>query len=213
MTGALHFTAPVFPDDRGWFGTPLQAGLVVAATGRPLFPLAQASHSRSRRGVVRGVHYTAMPPGAEKYVYCVHGALLDIVVDIRVGSPTYGRWDAVRLTGGRMDAVYLPVGVGHAFVALTDDTVMQYLLSREYVPADERAVSVLDPVLGLPVGDLADPDLSGRDRAAPTLEQARAAGLLPDYARCQAAEKRDAEKRAAEERTLRDAPAGAAGGL
>ena len=202
VTGALHFTAPVFPDDRGWFGTPLQAGRVAGATGRPLFPLAQASHSRSRQGVVRGVHYTAAPPGVEKYVYCVHGALLDIVVDIRVGSPTYGQWDAVRLTGDRMDALYLPVGVGHAFVALTDDTVMQYLLSREYVPADERAVSVLDPQLGLPVGDPTGHDLSERDRAAPTLEQARAAGLLPDYTRC----------RAIEVRNLRDARAGAAGG-
>jgi epimerase EvaD len=202
VAGAWHFTAPVFPDDRGWFGTPLQAGRFAAAIGRPLFRLAQASHSRSGRGVVRGIHYTAVPPGAEKYVYCVHGALLDIVVDIRVGSPTYGRWDAVRLTGDRMDAVYAPVGVGHAFVALTDDTVMQYLLSQEYVAADERAVSVLDPWLGLPVGDPAEHQLSARDRAAPTLQQARAAGLLPDYARC----------RAIEERILRDAPAGAPGG-
>ncbi|MFI6240442.1 dTDP-4-dehydrorhamnose 3,5-epimerase family protein [Micromonospora sp. NPDC050795] len=202
VTGALHFTAPVFPDDRGFFGTPLQAGLFAETTGRPLFPLAQASYSRSRRGVVRGVHYTAAPPGAEKYVYCAHGALLDIVVDIRVGSPTYGQWDAVRLTGDRMDALYLPVGVGHAFVALTDDAVMQYLLSREYEPADERAVAVLDPRLGLPVGNPAGNDLSERDRAAPTLEQAREAGLLPDYARCLAIEVRN----------LRDAPARAAGG-
>lgn len=184
VEGALEFTPRVFDDERGQFVSPFQEPAFVAATGRPLFPVAQTNHSRSRRGVVRGVHFTVTPPGTAKYVYCPQGAALDIVVDIRVGSPTYGRWDAVRLDPESFRALYFPVGVGHAFVALTDDTVMSYLLSSSYVASNELAVSALDPALGLPVPDDVEPILSDRDRVAPTLAEAAAAGLLPRYDQC-----------------------------
>lgn len=150
--------------------------------------MAQTNHSRSRRGVVRGVHFTATPPGTAKYVYCARGRALDIVVDIRVGSPTFGRWDAVLLDQRDFRSVYLPVGVGHAFVALEEDTVVSYLLSRAYVPEHELALSALDPALGLPIPDDTPPLLSDRDQAAPTLAEAGERGLLPDYAACRSLE-------------------------
>ncbi|MDI9888501.1 dTDP-4-dehydrorhamnose 3,5-epimerase DnmU [Streptomyces sp. HNM0645] len=188
VQGAFTFEPEVFPDERGLFVSPFREEAFTAAVGHPLFPVRQSNHSRSRRGVVRGVHYTVTPPGSAKYVYCARGRSLDIVVDVRVGSPTYGRWDAVELAPREFRAVYFPVGAGHAFLALEDDTVMSYMLSGEYVQANELAVSALDPALGLPVpGDL-EALLSGRDRAAPTLEQARAAGTLPEYAACRAVE-------------------------
>ncbi|MEU5987393.1 dTDP-4-dehydrorhamnose 3,5-epimerase family protein [Spirillospora sp. NPDC047418] len=184
VTGAWEFTPDVFPDDRGLFVSPFQEAAFTEAVGRPLFPVTQTNHSRSRRGVVRGVHFTVTPPGSAKYVYCARGESLDIVVDIRVGSPTFGRWDATRLDQEDFRAMYLPVGVGHAFVALADDTVMSYLMSESYVAEHELAVSPLDPALGLPIPAGAEVVLSDRDRAAPTLAEAAAAGVLPDYDVC-----------------------------
>ncbi|WP_030544290.1 dTDP-4-dehydrorhamnose 3,5-epimerase family protein [Streptomyces albus] len=184
VEGAVEFTPRIFPDERGLFVSPFQQEAFEKAVGHRLLRVAQTNHSRSRRGVVRGVHFTATPPGTAKYVYCARGAALDIVVDIRVGSPTYGAWDAVRLDPVDFRAVYFPVGVGHAFVALEDDTVMSYMLTSGYVAENEHALSVLDPELGLPIPAGIEPVMSERDTVAPTLAEARAAGLLPDYAAC-----------------------------
>jgi epimerase EvaD len=130
------------------------------------------------------VHFTRTPPGTAKYVYCVQGRALDIVIDLREGSPTFGRWDTVVLDPEDCRAVYFPVGVGHAFVAQEDDTVMAYTLSRSYVPENELALSLFDPELGLPLPEDRPPLISERDRVAPTLAEVRAAGLLPDYEEC-----------------------------
>ncbi|WP_113703824.1 dTDP-4-dehydrorhamnose 3,5-epimerase family protein [Nonomuraea lactucae] len=189
VEGALEFTPRVFPDERGLFISPFQEEAFAEAHGAPLFRVAQTNHSMSRRGVVRGVHFTTTPPGTAKYVYCARGKALDIVVDIRVGSPTFGRWDSVLMDQQDHRATYLPVGVGHAFVALQDDTVMSYMLSESYVSENELALYVLDPALGLPIDRDAELVLSERDRTAITLAEARKQGLLPDYARCQEIER------------------------
>ncbi|WP_315904600.1 dTDP-4-dehydrorhamnose 3,5-epimerase [Streptomyces sp. CBG33] len=183
VSGAFVFTPQVFHDDRGMFVDSYQLPVFAETAGRP-FPLFQASHSRSRRGVVRGVHFTSAPPGMAKYVHCAAGRALDLVVDLRVGSPTFGRWDSVVLDAARPRSTYLPVGVGHAFVALEDDTMMTYLMSGGYVPRDEHAVSPLDPALDLPFPLDGDPVLSARDRQAPTLAEAGRQGLLPEYETC-----------------------------
>ncbi|MGC5033530.1 dTDP-4-dehydrorhamnose 3,5-epimerase family protein [Micromonospora sp. DT229] len=184
VEGALEFEPTVFPDARGRFVSPFQQAAFVAGAGRPLFPVMQANHSVSRRGVVRGLHFTTAPPGCAKYVYCASGRAIDIVVDVRVGSPTFGKWDSTLLDSVSFRAVYLPVGVAHAFVVLADDTAMAYMLSTEYVPEGERTLSVLDPALGLPMPAGIEPILSDRDREAPTIEQALADGMLPAYAEC-----------------------------
>ncbi|MBF6063714.1 dTDP-4-dehydrorhamnose 3,5-epimerase family protein [Nocardia terpenica] len=184
VEGAVEFTPRVFSDERGMFVSPFQESVFAEAVGRPLFTVRQTSYSRSRRGTVRGIHYTATPPGAHKYVCCVQGKALDIVVDIRVGSPTFGRFDVLTLDPENFRAVYFPLGVGHAFVALADDTVMSYTLSTSYVAENELALAVLDPELALPIPGDIEPILSDRDRVAPTLAEAKAAGLLPDYHRC-----------------------------
>jgi epimerase EvaD len=190
VEGAYEFVPDIFPDERGLFVSPFRHAAFEAAVGHPLFPVRQTNHSRSRRGVVRGIHYTITPPGTAKYVYCPQGRSLDIVVDIREGSPTYGRWEAVLLDPREFQCTYLPVGVGHVFIALDDDTVMSYMLSEEYIPDNELALSALDPALKLPIpSDWDEPLLSDRDRAAPTLEQARKAGLLPGYQASRAVER------------------------
>ncbi|TDD43343.1 dTDP-4-dehydrorhamnose 3,5-epimerase family protein [Saccharopolyspora elongata] len=184
ITGAYEFTPKAFPDHRGLFVAPFQEVAFVDATGHPL-RVAQTNHSVSARNVIRGLHFADVPPGQAKYVYCPRGALLDVVVDIRVGSPTFGQWEAIRLDATEYRAVYLAEGLGHAFAALTDDTVMTYLCSTPYNPAAEHGIDPLDPDLSLPWSDLdGEPILSEKDRAAPGLAQAAEQGLLPDYETC-----------------------------
>ncbi len=180
---AFEFIPRSFADSRGVFVAPFQEEAFVKAIGHPL-RLAQSNHSRSRRGSVRGLHFAEVPPGQAKYVYCPTGSLLDVVVDIRVGSPTFGAWDAAILDPDEFRAVYVPEGVAHAFVALEDDTVISYLCSTGYNPAAEHGIHPLDPALGLPWPTDIDPVLSDKDAAAPTLAEAREAGLLPEYGDC-----------------------------
>ncbi|WP_171171758.1 dTDP-4-dehydrorhamnose 3,5-epimerase family protein [Streptomyces sp. I05A-00742] len=180
IAGAYHCVPDTFPDARGHLASPYQEAAFTAATGHGLFPVRQTNHSRSRRGVVRGVHFTTTPPGQAKYVHCSQGRALDIVVDVRVGSPTFGVWESVVLTAEHPSGVYLPIGVGHAFVAL-EDTAMTYLLSVGYTAAHEQAVSVFDPTLDLPVPHDGTVILSERDRDALTLAEAADRDLLPHY--------------------------------
>lgn len=182
VTGAIEFTPRTFPDSRGVFASPFQGDAFAEAVGHRL-TVAQTNHSRSRRGTIRGLHFSDVPPGQAKYVYCPQGALLDFVVDIRVGSPTYGVWDAVRLDTVDFRAVYVPEGIAHGFVALEDDTVLSYLCSTGYNPGSEHGINPLDPDLGLP-WSVEKPILSEKDAAAPTLAEAAVAGLLPTYEAC-----------------------------
>jgi epimerase EvaD len=179
----FEFTPRAFPDARGVFVAPYQEEPFTKAVGHPL-RLAQSNHSRSRAGTLRGLHFADVPPGQAKYVYCPRGSVLDLIVDIRVGSPTFGAWAAAHLDSESFRAVYLPEGVGHAFLALEDDTVVSYLCSTPYNPAAEHGINPLDPALGLPWPADLEPLLSDKDAAAPSLAEARAAGLLPTYAEC-----------------------------
>jgi dTDP-4-dehydrorhamnose 3,5-epimerase len=146
--------------------------------------VAQANCSISRRGVLRGIHFTDVPPGQAKYVTCVAGEVLDVIVDVRVGSPTFGEWDAVRLGGEIRTAVFMPTGVGHAFMALSEEATVVYLCTASYVAERERAVDPFDPELGLPWPADIQPTLSARDRAAPSLRAALAQGVLPRFEQC-----------------------------
>lgn len=183
--GAVEFTPKTFPDHRGLFAAPFQEEAFVEAVGHRL-RLAQCNHSASSRGVIRGVHFADVPPGQAKYVYCPRGELLDVVVDLRVGSPTFGCWESVRLDADQYRALYVAEGLGHGFVALTDDTVMTYLCSAPYNPPAEHGVDPFDPELALPWSDCTDavPVLSEKDQNAPSLREAVEADLLPRYQDC-----------------------------
>lgn len=185
IAGAWMFEPQVFPDSRGRFAAPYRADAFRDALGFDLH-VAQVNQSRSARGVIRGVHFADLPPGQAKYVYCTGGALLDVIIDIRIGSPTYGLFEAVELDAVTSRAVYLAEGLGHAFVALDDDTAMTYLCSTRYRPEAEHGLHPLDPELDLPWPTVITPILSDKDAAAPPLAQARADGLLPTWDACQA---------------------------
>ncbi|MBZ4319377.1 dTDP-4-dehydrorhamnose 3,5-epimerase [Streptomyces huiliensis] len=183
IEGAWTDEPTVFGDDRGSFHEWFKADAFEAATSRRL-ELAQANMSVSRRGVVRGVHFSDVPPGQAKYVRCVRGAVLDVVVDLRTGSPTFGEWEAVRLDDAEHRAVFLSEGLGHGFAALTDQATVVYLCSTGYAPEREHAVHPLDPALGIAWPAGAEPVLSEKDRRAPTLAEAREQGILPSYESC-----------------------------
>lgn len=181
VVGAFEFTPRTFTDRRGLVVSPMQEEAFVGAVGAP-FPVAQTNHSVSSAGVLRGVHFTTTPPGQAKFVYCAAGLALDVVVDLRVGSPTFGRWDCVTLDDLDFRAVYLPVGVGHAFLALRDATVTSYLLSTAYRAEQEMSIDALDPDLALPWPGGLEFVRAERDLCAPRLSDA--GDLLPRYADC-----------------------------
>jgi dTDP-4-dehydrorhamnose 3,5-epimerase len=185
IAGSWVLEPKVFPDDRGSFHEWYRGAEFREATGYDL-SLAQANCSVSRRGVLRGVHFSDVPPGQAKYITCVRGAVLDVVVDIRTGSPTFGQWEAVRLDEDTRHAVFLAEGLGHGFMALTDDATVVYLCSTGYAPGREHGLHPLDPDLGIDWPGGIEPVLSGKDAAAPSLAEAERAGLLPSYAACSA---------------------------
>jgi len=182
IEGAYEVSPALRGDPRGLFLEWYRFDQLAAEVGHPL-RLAQANISTSATGVVRGLHYADVPPGQAKYVTCTRGAVLDVVVDIRVGSPTFGRWEGVQLDDVDRRCVYVAEGLGHGFCALTDDATLTYLCSETYNPTGEHGLHPLDPELGIE-WPVTDPQLSERDAAAPTLAEARERGMLPDYGVC-----------------------------
>lgn len=183
ISHAFEITPAVHPDNRGVFLEWFKEAPFVEAVGHPL-DLAQANCSVSRRGTLRGIHFSDVPPSQAKYVSCLHGAVLDVAVDIRVGSPTFGRWDSVVLDDRDRRAVYIAEGLGHAFLALTDDATVAYLCSAPYAPKREHGLNPMDSQLAIAwPGDI-EPLLSAKDAHAPTLREAADQGLLPSYEGC-----------------------------
>jgi dTDP-4-dehydrorhamnose 3,5-epimerase len=189
IEGAWAFTPRQFPDDRGLFFEAFKAHIVSETIGHP-FTLAQANCSVSRAGTLRGIHFADVPPSQAKYVSCPHGAILDVVIDIRTGSPTYGAVEAVRLDDVDRRALYISEGLGHAFLALTENATVTYLVSQPFSPGAEHGITPMDPALALTDLPGWPTDLplilSPKDTDAPTLAQAADSGLLPSYAACQA---------------------------
>jgi dTDP-4-dehydrorhamnose 3,5-epimerase len=174
----------VHGDERGVFFEWFSDREFAAMTGHRL-DLRQANTSVSSAGVLRGLHFAQLPPSQAKYVTCLRGAVLDVVVDIRVGSPTFAQWDSVLLDDKDHRSIYISEGLAHGFVALQDDSTVSYLCSAGYSPQREHTICPTDPVIGVD-WPVTDPTLSDRDAAAPTLAEVQAAGLLPTWDDAQA---------------------------
>jgi dTDP-4-dehydrorhamnose 3,5-epimerase len=188
IDGAWVYTPGVHHDDRGSFAETFRGAEFAADLGYRL-DVAQVNCSVSRRGVIRGIHYADVPPGQAKYVTCAAGAILDVVVDLRADSATFGKWEAVQLDADTRRGVFLAEGLGHAFMALTEGATALYLCSTPYAPGREHGVNPLDPAIGIawPEGEPGvAPLLSEKDAAAPNLEEALRAGQLPRYGDCAA---------------------------
>lgn len=168
IEGAWEFRPTVHSDSRGSFCEAFSAEAFVSVTGRSL-GLAQINVSASREGVVRGIHSSHGSPGQAKYITCSAGRILDVVVDLRPESPTFGAWDAVTLDSEDRAAVFVSEGLGHGFWVLSQRAEVTYVTTSPYDPAAEFAVNPLDPDLKLPWQEAEGLILSDRDRNAPTL--------------------------------------------
>jgi dTDP-4-dehydrorhamnose 3,5-epimerase len=186
VPGAWEITPKVHGDSRGVFFEWLTDRGFTAFAGHRL-DVRQANCSVSAAGVLRGLHFAELPPSQAKYVTCVRGSVFDVVVDIRVGSPTFGQWDATLLDDVDRRTIYISEGLGHGFLALQDNSTVIYLCSTEYNPQREHTIRATDPALAIdwPLVDGAAPSLSDRDAAAPSFDEVRAAGLLPTWAETQ----------------------------
>lgn len=167
LADALLLQPSVFPDERGFFCETFRAG-ELAALGITE-PFVQDNHSRSTRGVLRGLHF-AIGEGSSKLVRCGRGRIWDVIVDLRPGSPTYRRWEGFELTDENMSVLYVPVGFGHGFCVLSDVADVLYKQSAYYDTAVERGIAWNDPDVAvdwpLPPDEIV---VSARDTDAPRL--------------------------------------------
>ncbi|WP_371578383.1 dTDP-4-dehydrorhamnose 3,5-epimerase family protein [Streptomyces sp. NBC_01314] len=177
LEGAYTVEPEHLDDIRGTFYEALRTEELEQATGRP-FVVSQVNYSVSRYNTLRGLHGVTDPPGQAKVVTCVRGALRDIIVDLRPQSPTFGDWHVSVLDAARGNAVLIPEGFGHGFLALTDDTCVCYLLSTVHVPGTQIDIDPLDPELALPWGFEEPPLMSHKDARAQSLRSALASGVL-----------------------------------
>ncbi|ACC39537.1 dTDP-4-dehydrorhamnose 3,5-epimerase [Mycobacterium marinum] len=181
VPGAWEITPTIHGDSRGMFFEWLTDSGFTAFCGHR-FDVRQANCSVSSAGVLRGLHFAELPPSQAKYVTCVSGAVFDVVVDIRLGSPTFGQWDSV-LLDDRHRSIYISEGLAHGFLALQDKSTVMYMCSAEYNPQREHTICATDPELAIdwPLVDGAPPSLSERDAAAGSLDEVRASGVLPTW--------------------------------
>ena len=182
IPGAWEITPEIHGDSRGLFFEWLTDRGFTGFAGHSL-DVRQANCSVSAAGVLRGLHFAQLPPSQAKYVTCVSGSVFDVVVDIRLGSPTFGRWDSVVLNDSERRTIYISEGLAHGFLALQDNSTVMYLCSTEYHPQREHTICATDPALAIdwPLVDGAAPSLSDRDAAAPNLDEVRESGLLPSW--------------------------------
>lgn len=165
-------------DDRGWFQELFKQSRVLDATGFDFRPV-QLNVSRSVAGVVRGIHYSIAPMGQAKYVSVMSGVIDDYVIDIRPQSPTFGKWERVRLDSERGNAVLLGPHLGHAFQAISPEVTVCYAVTAEFNPDAEKAINPMCPRLGIQWDTGLVPIVSPKDEAAPGLDDQLRAGLLP----------------------------------
>lgn len=170
VNGCISFEPKVFDDNRGEFFEWFQDSTIEIATGEK-FNLAQANCSKSRKGVVRGVHFTKNAPGQSKLVTVLSGKVFDVMVDLRKNSPTFGKWDSVILDGDVPKVVYIPWGVGHGFMSLEENTVFTYLCDSRYNPSNEFDLNALDDEVGIIWPEGYEFIRSPKDAQAPFLKE------------------------------------------
>lgn len=182
IAGSWVITHKKFDDSRGFFYESFKAKELESALKRK-FPIAQANTSVSKKGAVRGIHYAIVPPSQAKYVQCLSGEIRDYVIDVRVGSKTFGEYDFIDLKSTEPRAIFLEEGLAHAFVALTDDALVAYLVSAPYNPEREKAINPLDKDLNIN-WVLDELFISEKDELAPSLSDAETQNLLPKFEDC-----------------------------
>jgi dTDP-4-dehydrorhamnose 3,5-epimerase len=172
LPGVLVIEPKVFGDERGFFFESFNQRAFDAAVGHHV-DFVQDNHSRSMRGVLRGLHYQLDPHAQGKLVRVAQGSAFDVAVDMRRGSPTFGRWFGVTLDTPSQRQLWIPPGFAHGFLALEDDTHFLYKTTDYYAKDCERSLAWNDPAIGIEWPDLGTPPLlAPKDASAPLLSQA-----------------------------------------
>lgn len=175
VDGPLEIIPRKIEDERGYFSEIFRRSDFRDHAGDVEF--VQDNQSLSvKTGTVRGIHFQSPPAAQGKLVRCLAGKLVDVAVDLRTGSPTFGRWLSVVLSPEQNNQLWVPAGFGHAFCTLEPNTIIGYRVTAYYSPQNDKGVAWDDPDIGVEWPDVADPEtLSGKDRAQPTLAE------LPAY--------------------------------
>lgn len=179
IPGAFVLESPVWSDDRGYFREWFKRDDLEEIGLN--FPIHQANLSMSKRGVVRGLHYSTAPEGQAKLVTCSYGELDDVIVDVRVGSPTFGAVEVVHLSAGEDRSVLVPGGAAHGFCVTSEIGALTYLLSSPFNPGKEFEINPFDQLLNVPWPLSGEAIMSAKDAEAPSLMQRLWVGQLPPY--------------------------------
>ena len=173
-----------FEDNRGFFYESFKAEEFPKLIGRN-FDIKQTNTSSSSKGSVRGIHYALVPPSQAKLVQCQRGSIKDYVIDIRIGSPTFGQFEEIALDDKSASAVFIEEGLAHAFVALENNTIVTYYVSEKYNPEREKGINPFDKTLNVKWPNI-DLILSEKDKIAISLDESKTLGLLPSFDDCKA---------------------------
>ena len=182
IDGAWVVELKKFEDSRGFFYESFREDIAKKYFGRE-FKIKQSNTSVSKKGSVRGIHYALIPPSQAKYVQCQKGSIIDYVIDIRIGSPTFSQFVEVELSATNPQAIFIEEGLAHAFVALEDETVVTYFVSENYNPEREKGINPFDADLNIKWPDI-NLELSEKDKLAISLKEAKVQNLLPIYDDC-----------------------------
>ena len=182
IDGSWKIEFQKFNDNRGFFYESFKEEDFKNLIGRNL-NIKQTNTSSSSRGSVRGIHYALVPPSQAKLVQCQRGSIKDYVIDIRVGSPTFGQFEEIELNEKSASAVFIEEGLAHAFVALENQTVVTYFVTEKYNPEREKGINPFDKTLNVKWPDI-ELILSEKDKQAISLEEAKNQGLLPTFDEC-----------------------------
>lgn len=169
INGCWTFRPKVYSDNRGNFFEWFQNS-TFQDHSKSILNLSQANCSISEKGVIRGIHFAKYPPGQSKYVTCFSGSVFDVVIDLRKGSPTFGKWESVLIDSRDPLALFIPHGIGHAFMALENNTTFVYLCDQRYNPNNEFNISPFDPSIGISWPSKVTPVLSEKDRLGAKFE-------------------------------------------
>ena len=182
IDGSWKIEFQKFNDNRGFFYESFKEEDFKNLIGRNL-NIKQTNTSSSSKGSVRGIHYALVPPSQAKLVQCQRGSIKDYVIDIRVGSPTFGQFEIIELSENSASAVFIEEGLAHAFVSLENQTVVTYFVTEKYNPEREKGINPFDKTLNVKWPDI-ELILSEKDKQAISLEEAKNQGLLPTFDEC-----------------------------
>ena len=182
ISGSWKIEFQKFDDNRGFFYESFKEEDFKKLIGRNL-NIKQTNTSSSSKGSVRGIHYALVPPSQAKLVQCQRGSIKDYVIDIRVGSPTFGQFEEIELNENSASAIFIEEGLAHAFVALENQTVVTYFVTEKYNPEREKGINPFDKTLNVKWPDL-ELIISEKDKQAISLDESKAQGLLPNYDEC-----------------------------